>query len=95
MYWHDMGSWAWIPMSLGMLLFWGLVVWLIVRLTSGSSNRGAAAEPSTRQVLDARLARGEIGTSEYEALRRVLEGEAPPEGDARWERSDDDAQRVG
>ena len=95
MYWHDMGGWAWIAMSLGMLLFWALVAWLVVRLASGPSNRGGAAAPSARQVLDARLARGEIGMREYEAIRRVLEGDAPPADDTRRERSDDDAQRVG
>ena len=94
MYWHDMGLSAWIPMTLGMLLFWGLVAWLVVRLTSGSSTGGGGAEPSARQVLDGRLARGEIGVSEYETARRVLEGGTPTAGDPTTGPTGDDVERV-
>ena len=94
MYWHDVGWWAWIPMTLGMLVFWVLVAWFVVRLASGSPTGSGAAEPSARQVLDARFARGEIGMSEYEAARRVLEGATPTAGAATTGRTSDDAQRA-
>ena len=94
MYWHDVGVSAWIPMTLGLLLFWGLVAWLVVRLTSGSSTGGGAAESSARQVLDARFARGEIGVSEYETARRALEGGKPTPGEPTTGPTGDEAERV-
>ena len=75
MYWHDMAWWAWAPMTVGMVLFWGLLAWLTIRLLSGGGGDQAPPEPSARQILDARLARGEIGAGEYEQARRLLAGE--------------------
>lgn len=75
MYWHDMSWWAWLPMTVGMVLFWGLLAWLIIRLLSGGGSDRAATEPPPRQILDARFARGEIGAEEYEHARRLLGGE--------------------
>ncbi|MBC7227639.1 MAG: SHOCT domain-containing protein [Thermoflexales bacterium] len=61
---------------LGMLLFWGLflalvvggMVWLVrqSRLPGGTSGKTA------RQILDERLARGEITPEEYETIRAKL-----------------------
>ena len=52
------------------LILIGLVVWVIVR----ASNREASspAQPSAREVLDSRLARGEISVDEYRKLRAEL-----------------------
>ena len=57
-----------------MIAFWGLLVWLIyARVTTapGSSSRGNDAG-TAEQILDKRLARGEIDTDEYARLRATL-----------------------
>jgi len=65
---------------IGMFLFWGLllalliggavlVIWLAARARPSSG-----VPPTTaRQVLDERLARGEISKEEYDALRAKIE----------------------
>ena len=75
MYWHDMAWWAWIPMSVGMLLFWAFVAWLVLRLLPRGDS-GGTSEPSARRILDLRFARGDIGADEYQQARSLLEREA-------------------
>ncbi len=52
------------------LLIVGLVIWAIVR--AGNREASSPAQPSAREVLDARLARGEITIDEYRKLRAEL-----------------------
>lgn len=60
--------------GLGMILVWVviilLVVWL-VRALVGDRRRG---DKSAREILDERLARGEIDLDEYEQLKKRLHG---------------------
>lgn len=69
---------------LGMLLFWGLFLALVVgglvfllRQTTGtrvSNDAGNdAGNKEALRILDERLARGEIDREEYEAIRAALE----------------------
>jgi len=77
-----MGGWGWgmgLLGGLGMLLFWGLiiglVVWLIVTLTrsnQGAASRGAQPD-SALETLRRRLAAGEITPQEFDTLRQKLE----------------------
>lgn len=72
--WYD-GNWAQATwMMLTMFVFWGgliaLSFWLVSRLTR-SEDRPMAVE-SPRQILDRRLASGEIDTEEYAEARRAL-----------------------
>jgi|YNPNPStandDraft_1061719.scaffolds.fasta_scaffold97382_2 putative membrane protein len=60
---------------LGMFLFWGFLILLLAgggvvlaRLLAGTGSAGKPAQPTARQILDARLARGEISPEEYEAI---------------------------
>ena len=80
MYWHDMVWWAWIPMSVAMLLLWALVAWLVLRLLPRGEVGDGTSEPSARRILDARFARGDIGADEYQQARSLLEREAPRGG---------------
>ncbi|WP_062465161.1 SHOCT domain-containing protein [Demequina soli] len=67
---------------LGMGLFWialiALIVWLVVRLASGDGRpqAPAAAPPASREtaleILDRRLAHGEIDVDTYRASRDAL-----------------------
>jgi uncharacterized membrane protein len=80
-----MDWWAWVPMMIGMILFWGLVAWLAIRLiVGGREPAGEPSEVTAREILDTRLARGEIDAAEYEEARSLLEADAvaPTGGDA-------------
>jgi putative membrane protein len=59
--WHS--GWAWWWMGVGMLVFWGLIAWLIVALVRQGDRGGAT--PGARDILDERYARGEIDDDEY------------------------------
>jgi putative membrane protein len=80
--WDHMGGGAWVLMGLGMIIFWGLVifgvVWLVRALTDqrdgGVGRRGG--EPSSLQILDRTLAEGTISVDDYRERRRILTGEA-------------------
>ena len=75
----DVGFGWWLVMTIGMLLFWGGVLTLVVFLLRGDaratpSEGPSTAEPTAHQVLDRRLAEGSIDVEEYERRRRLLQG---------------------
>lgn len=74
MHWSDGSWWWWIPMTLTMVAFWALVIWAVVRLAGAPWSRQGRSgdEPDPARILDERLARGEIGASEYRELRDEL-----------------------
>ncbi len=75
---NHMGDWGagwWVLMALMMVVFWGLVilgaVWLIRALMSERHGHGGR---SPIDVLDHRLASGEITPEEYRQRRSTLQG---------------------
>jgi len=62
---------------LGMLLFWGLFLALIVGgaafLLQRKGDAGSERDATALRILDERLARGEIGREEYETIRAALQ----------------------
>jgi len=84
--WYDNG-WGW-GAGIGMIvmvLFWGgliaLVVWAVARMTRGDVQSRPSDSP--RQILDRRLASGEIDAEQYAQTRHLLESrstvdETPP-----------------
>lgn len=73
-WYHDgMGWGGWLLMTLAMVAFWALVVFAIVALFRGAAP--GAARPTPEQILDERLARGEIDAAEHQACLGVLRGE--------------------
>lgn len=76
----DWAWWGWIPMTVMMIVFWGLVVWAVVTLARGSRERDGGAggarraEAGPEQILEERLARGEIDVREYEERVRAIRG---------------------
>jgi putative membrane protein len=78
--WNHMGGSAWVLMGLGMIIFWGLVifgvVWLVRTLTE---HRGPGVhrgpDRSALEVLDLKLAEGSISVEDYRERRRILTGE--------------------
>ncbi len=74
---HDVGAGWWVAMMLGMVVFWALVIVGVVWLVRGGtrdSSRNAAESAS--ELLDQRLALGEISVEEYEQRRRALQSES-------------------
>jgi putative membrane protein len=74
---HDIGWGWWLLMSVGMVAFWGLVIWAIVALVRGGTSAPQRPKTDTDRPLDIlqrRLARGEISPEEYEELRDALLG---------------------
>jgi len=66
---HDVSGWGWVGMTIGMVLFWGLliaVVFLAVRaLPRVPDHRDRSSVPSAEELLAERFARGEIDDEEY------------------------------
>lgn len=79
--WH----WGWGAMmfgGLGMLVFWGLVLGVVVWAVRGfaglnpphpPSGAASKSQPTALELLQARYARGEISREEYETIRRDLQ----------------------
>jgi len=64
MWWnHDWGWTGWPVMMIGMAGFWVLVALLVLLLVR--AGRSDAGEVGPRQILETRLARGEIDVEEY------------------------------
>ena len=67
------GAWA-VLMVVGMLVLLGLLIWAVYAVVGGESRQGfgrgdsKSSSPTAREVLDERLARGEINTDEYRHL---------------------------
>lgn len=76
--------WGWFLGAFGMVVFWGLIIWGVWYLLSGSARQmGPPAHGGdAKRILDERLARGEIGPDEYRHLRDLMEdrGASTPGG---------------
>lgn len=77
-YWGGgMHWWGWLLGFLGMVVFWGLLIWGVWYMFTGvssSSRRVQPTAPPAKQILDERLARGEITPEEYRRLRDLMTG---------------------
>lgn len=74
-WYHDGVGWGgWILMTLAMVAFWALVVLAVVAIFRGTqrpwSSPGVHRDPF--EILDERLARGEIDEDEYHRLASAL-----------------------
>jgi uncharacterized membrane protein len=82
MYWGGhMGAGDWLGSILITLLVVALIVW-VVRMVASASSTGQRQtpsepaqppEPSARELLDRRLANGEITTEQYQQMRELLD----------------------
>ena len=77
-WWSQHGDgWAFMLMSISLLLFWGLVILgvvVVVRYLAGGRHRSAD------EVLAERLARGEIDEPEYRSRKAALRGDPQQAG---------------
>ncbi|HUZ54341.1 MAG TPA: hypothetical protein VMU94_17680 [Streptosporangiaceae bacterium] len=76
MFWYGshLVFWQAALMWVGMIAFWGLVIWAIYALVAGATRRpdreGRGSD--ARRIVDERLARGEIDAAEYQRLRDLI-----------------------
>ena len=102
MFWYG-GGWLWwqvMLMWVGMVAFWGLLIWAVYALVTarnqsdGPDAHGGGERHSDRAVsiLDERLARGDIDTAEYRRLRDLI---ASGDHHARAGTSDDTSAPTG
>ena len=82
-YQHNMGAGGWVFMVLGNIVIWGLIiafiVWLAQDLRSRPHRHHIASGASASEILDRRLASGEINPDEYQRLRATLAKSATDE----------------
>ena len=76
-YGNGMGSIGWIGMGVFWLVLLGLIVWLVMRLLPGSSDSGGttgSTGESNLEILDRRMASGEIDSEVWQKQRAALVG---------------------
>jgi uncharacterized membrane protein len=80
MYADHMSTAWWVLASLGGLVVLGLTLWTLYSVISGPHSRLApSTSPATAsELLDRRLAAGEISTDEYEQMRSTINARATP-----------------
>jgi putative membrane protein len=73
---HDgMGGGDWVLMAIFWITLLAVIVWAVVRLVPGRREAGhERREPEPLEILDRRLARGEIDPDEYRQIRSTLGG---------------------
>ena len=74
MMWGWGWGWGWLVGMVGMVAFWGVVVWAIVMLVRQPDTKPATGPAPARpeDILAERFARGEIGAEEYAQRRDIL-----------------------
>jgi uncharacterized membrane protein len=71
-----MSTGGWILSVLGILILVALVVAMIVLVVSGIDGRhagGSRGQESAREILDRRLARGELTIEQYDEVRAAVD----------------------
>jgi len=76
MMWWDGGHWYWGVVM--MIVFWGAIVAIVYLAFRGRANH--EHRPGARELLDERLAKGELSEEEYQRKRAALESRAAPGG---------------
>ena len=70
---HGTTWWGGLLMSLGMVAFWGAVVWFVwYVITRVPPRNDATSETTPEQILGERFARGEIDVDEFRERRDAL-----------------------
>jgi putative membrane protein len=70
MFWYG-AHWAFWQVSLmwlGMIAFWGLLIWAVYALIIAATRNPPRHASSAREILNQRLARGDIDEAEYKRL---------------------------
>ena len=72
-----MGSLGWLGMGVFWLILLGLIVWLVVRLlpdrcSSSGNSPARSTDGSAQEILDRRLANGQLDLPSWQAQRDAL-----------------------
>jgi len=73
-YGSGLGSLGWLGMGVFWLLLLALIGWLVMRLLPSSGRTTRPTGESALEILDRRLARGEIDVPAWQAQRAALQG---------------------
>ena len=77
-YHYGMGAGGWLLMAIFWIALLAIIVWAIVRLVPARrEERREPLELEPLEILDRRLARGEIDPDEYQQVRSTLGGPTP------------------
>jgi putative membrane protein len=68
----EMGPLGWVATGAFWVLILGLIVWVIARLLPGSTKTTSTAGDSPMEILNSRLASGEIDLAAWRAKRAAL-----------------------
>jgi putative membrane protein len=73
---NHVATWQIALMSVGMVAFWGAVIWLgyIFFKAATKSSPTPDEGQSARRILDERFARGEVDANEYSKIRSAIDG---------------------
>jgi putative membrane protein len=72
-YGNGIGTFMWLGMGLFWLVLLGLIVWLVIRLLPGSGDEPTRSTgESAVEILDRRMASGEIDIEAWQAQRAAL-----------------------
>jgi putative membrane protein len=72
-YGSEIGALGWLGIGVFWLLLIGLIVWLVTSLLPGSKRAPThATRESALEILDRRLASGEIDLADWQTLRAAL-----------------------
>jgi putative membrane protein len=74
MHWWDggMGAGGWVLMTLFWVVLIAVIVWAVARIFPARRDGVEAAPERPEEILDRRLASGEIDAAEYDDLRAKL-----------------------
>jgi len=77
--------WGWLVGAIGMVAFWGLIIWAIWYFVTSGTSVPDHDHPhaGARHILDERLARGEIDAEEYRRLCDLIKGDEVGAGNGR------------
>lgn len=70
------GPGSFMPGPFGMILnilFWGLIIYLVVKVFQAISRSTKASSPSSMELLKNRYAKGEISEEEFKRIKAELE----------------------
>jgi putative membrane protein len=87
MNWYRGDGYGWMDgsgmlfMGIMWILILGLGIWLVTWLTRRDRSLSAPKAESPRQILDRRLAAGEIDSATYTQARGLIEGKIPGQDD--------------
>jgi len=73
-YGSGMGSLGWLGMGVFWLLLLGLIAWLVMRLLPGTGRTSRPTGDSAMEILDRRMASGQIDVPAWQAQRAALQG---------------------